>query len=199
MADNSRCEPPMPKSTIWDWGSEAVISPDGLYRYSLVRRWGNGPEATFVMLNPSTADAMRDDPTIRRCIGFARAWGMGCLYVGNLFAYRATDPTVMRAAPDPVGPENHYYLQWICYRAAKNGGVVVCAWGVHGSYMEQDETFMGWMDGLAIEPRCLGTTKAGAPRHPLFVARATPLVPYARRKARGMGGFSCSSFGGGHE
>ena len=165
-------------NAVLDTNRGATLSLDGVYRYRLSRCWGNGPKATFIMLNPSTADAMQDDPTIRRCIGFARAWGMGGLYVGNLFAYRATKPEAMLAAPDPVGPENRDHLEWLCYRAAKNGGVVVCAWGAHGGYMEQDKTFLGWMDGLAIQPMCLGATKGGAPRHPLYVAGATPLVPY---------------------
>ena len=89
----------------------AVLSPCGAYRYLLTRRFGPGKKlATFVMLNPSTADAERDDATIRKCVGFARSWGCAGLQVVNLFAFRATDPTDLRMADDPVGPENDVWL-----------------------------------------------------------------------------------------
>src|SRR5437588_2477108 len=89
----------------------AVFSPDGRYRYLLTRRLGRSRRvATFIMLNPSTADAINNDPTIRKCVGFARRWGCGLLQVVNLFALRATEPRVLRAAADPVGPENSRWI-----------------------------------------------------------------------------------------
>lgn len=148
-------------------GGQAVISSDGAYRYELVRRWGRGKSiVVFVMLNPSTADARRDDATIRRCIGFARDWGHDALVVVNLFAYRATDPADLAAALDPVGPENDGYIQRACRTASR----IVCAWGAHPIVgVRQDAV-------LAMIPRhveCLGLTAAGRPRHPLYLASDT--------------------------
>ena len=91
--------------------SDAVISDCGKYRYRLTRKWGYGRPCGFIMLNPSTADALHDDPTIRRCVGFAKAWGCGALIVVNLFAVRATSPREMMRADDPVGPENKEHVQ----------------------------------------------------------------------------------------
>jgi hypothetical protein len=120
---------------------DAMISGCGRYRYRLSRHWGSGPEAAFIMLNPSTADAHIDDPTIRRCIGFARHWSMGSLYVGNLFAVRATRPADMMRVVNPVGPDNFTHLHWMGDRAAKNGSVVVCGWRAYGSHLEQAAAF----------------------------------------------------------
>src|SRR5690348_16099160 len=108
---------------------DAVISDCGRYRYSL-SRWGwdeRSGRCVFIMLNPSTADASVDDPTIRRCINFAQGWGYGMLEVVNLFAWRATFPKELALAPDPVGPHNGEYLT----RAITIGDITVCAWGRH--------------------------------------------------------------------
>src|SRR3989449_11540410 len=105
--------------------TDACFSRCGTYRYALWRRWAAGPQVLFVMLNPSTADAQRDDPTIRRCIGFARRWGCGGIEVVNLFALRATDPRRLRYTRDPVGPENVAHLA----RAAGRASLVGAAWG----------------------------------------------------------------------
>lgn len=127
------------------------------------------------MLNPSTADALQDDPTIRKCMGLARYWGYGGLYVGNLFAVRATKPEDMRKEIDPVGPDNHEWLGWMCHRAAKNGGRVIVAWGSHGVYMHQDMTVLGWLDSWVITPYCVRRTKTGLPEHPLYVPYGPPM------------------------
>jgi hypothetical protein len=156
---------------------DAVISSCGRYRYRLSRHWGPGPEATFIMLNPSTADGFADDATIRKCIGFAQRWKMGGMYVGNLFAVRATKPKEMKRAADPVGPENASHLEWLCERADKNGGKVVAAWGVHGRYMDQASTFLGWCLNWEVQPLTLGLTDGGYPRHPLYVPYDTKPVP----------------------
>ena len=151
---------------------DATISECGKYRYQLARRWGEGPVATFIMLNPSTADAEIDDATIRKCMGFAHRWGMSGLMVGNLFAYRATKPRDMMKAHDPVGPSNQEHLERMCHEAGAsgNGGIVICAWGANGSYMQQDQTFLGWCDGLwLIKPKALRLTGKGMPEHPLYV------------------------------
>lgn len=156
-------------------GSTARFSEDGVYRYELSRRWAKGPMAAFVMLNPSTADAMKLDPTIRRCRRFAMEWGMGGLYVANLFALRSTDPRALKAVGDPVGPENDDAI----HDAAVRSRVVVCAWGAHPMARKRAEDVLEVLRSLPGERlRCLGTTKGGHPRHPLYVSSATQLVPY---------------------
>ena len=146
----------------------AELSPCGLYRYTLERRWDDRPPALFVMLNPSTADASEDDPTIRRCIGFARDWGYGGLLVGNLYAYRATDPAVLWEAAgagiDPVGPLNDRRLRELRRRAA----LAVAAWGAHKLVGRAAHV----MDLLG-ELHVLRLTKHGQPGHPLYVPKST--------------------------
>lgn len=166
---------------------DAVISECGKYRYALTRRVGLGERAAaFIMLNPSTADATLDDPTIRRCMGFARQMGCGKLLVLNLFAVRATDPADMRAADDPVGADNkawfdRYFKDWGRIYSSWSGPVI-CGWGVHGSYMEQDETILGWLESYSLSPMTLGTTKEGFPKHPLYVPYSADLGPYLGRR-----------------
>lgn len=153
--------------------SGAILSDDQRYRYLLDRTWL--PEATkltFVMLNPSTADAAEDDPTIRRCIGFAKREGFGGIRVVNLYAFRATDPKVMLREIDPVGPGNDNHITGACLDRT-----VVVAWGANAAPHRAREV-------LRILNRCnarvfsLGTTASGAPRHPLYVKGDQPLVPY---------------------
>ncbi len=166
----------------------ASLSVCGRYRYDLVRDiGGHSPFAVFIMLNPSTADAHHDDPTIRRCMGFAKAWGCGKLIVLNLFAIRATDPKDMLAADDPEGPDNweHFRRRFDMARnvdpLTRDVDVCVAAWGAHGSHRDQDKTVMGWMDKWAISVKCFGTTKSGQPKHPLYLAAASPLIEYRGR------------------
>lgn len=163
---------------------DATLSPCGKYRYQLSRTWESGrPKATFIMLNPSTADATNDDATIRKCMGFARRWGMGGIIVGNLFAVRATDPRDMRRASDPVGPENYTHLMRMCREAGArlNDGVIICAWGANGTYLGQDQTFLGWceMEAFVDERavKALRLTSKGAPEHPLYVPYDVTPVP----------------------
>jgi hypothetical protein len=159
----------------------AVLSPDGRYRYHLSRSIPGGGRrvATFVMLNPSTADHEVDDPTIRKCVGYCQRWGCGKLHVVNLFAVRATDPADMRKAGDPAGPENREWVRRAVEMAS--GGVVVCAWGVHGAHRGQDEAVRSWIASLC-QPMCLGITKDGHPRHPLYLPYTAELVPYRGRR-----------------
>lgn len=139
----------------------AVIDTSGMYRYSLGRRWAAGEVVTWIMLNPSTADGNTDDPTIRRCVGFSHDWGFGAMVVVNLYAYRATSPWSLLEAHDPIGPEHHHYF----LRALQCASRVVVAWGAH-----EAATFRHVRPLLAYRPLlCLGTTKRGAPRHPLYV------------------------------
>jgi hypothetical protein len=148
----------------------ADISDDGRYRYALGRRWEEGGRAvTFVMLNPSTADAEQDDPTIRRCIGLARGWGYNALTVLNLFAYRATDPAELaKVGVLAVGPRNDDYLR----RHVEVGRPMVAAWGAHRMARQRAAAVTS---RLGIRWWCLGTTKDGSPRHPLYVRADTAL------------------------
>jgi hypothetical protein len=149
--------------------SAAEFSPCRRYRYTLWRRWDAGkPYCQFVGLNPSTADETHDDPTVRRCIDFAKRWGYGALCMTNLFAFRATDPEVMKAAEEPVGLMNDAWLKDVAARA----GVVVAAWGVHGDHLDRARRALP----LLGQVRCLGLTKEGHPRHPLYVRADTELV-----------------------
>lgn len=152
----------------------AVFDPTGTWRYRLERAWGDGRAIAFVMLNPNTADAEHDDPTIRRCVGFARRWGFGRLVVVNLFAWCCRRPRMLREAGDPVGPRNDAHLR----RAAAEADRVVAAWGNHGRLLDRDRAVVELLGGPL---HCLGTTKHGCPRHPLYLASDTPLEAYESR------------------
>jgi hypothetical protein len=153
----------------------AVFSPDRVYRYLLTRTWDTrAPLVTWAMLNPSTADCLADDPTIRRCKAFARAWGRGGIQVVNLFGYRATQPAALRTASDPVGPLNDLFIREAC----QPPGVVVAAWGAHGDFRGRAAEVTRTLAAAGIRMHCLGTTKGGHPRHPLYVPGDTPLEPF---------------------
>jgi hypothetical protein len=151
--------------------ASAVISPCTLYRYRLFRRWGLGPVCTFIMLNPSTADGKLDDPTIRRCVGFAKREGCGALLVVNLFAFRATEPDDLLLADDPFGPDGVQHLR---EAVEETRGPVVAAWGAWAGAREPGKVIADRFHGRLV---CLGTTKDGSPRHPLYVRADAPLVP----------------------
>jgi hypothetical protein len=155
----------------------AAFDATGRYRYGLVRTWARGRRVAFVMLNPSTADAARDDPTIRRCVGFARAWGFGSLEVVNLFALRTPQPRDLVGAADPVGPENGRHVA----RALGRADLVVAAWG--GAALARASDPLGRYAGVATL-RCLGRTRSGAPRHPLYLRASTRLVPFGGSPGR---------------
>lgn len=148
-------------------------SGDRAYRYRLDRRVGPGAGVVaFIMLNPSTADERTDDPTIRRAIGFARTWGFGRLVVGNLFAYRCTDPRGLRRVADPVGRRNDRSLRALATRA----DLVVCAWGVHGRLHDRAAAVRDLLAGAGVRPHVLRLTRDGAPAHPLYLPAAlTPI------------------------
>jgi hypothetical protein len=162
----------------------ASFSRDRRYRYSLRRRWGAGPAVAWVMLNPSTADARQDDPTLRRCIAFSRAWGYGALEVVNLFALRSPRPADLCRGDDPVGPGTDRALR----RALRAADAVVLAWGnppasLPPGLRTRGDLVRGWAPADAL---CLGVTHAGEPRHPLYVAGTT--LPLALRDALDGGG-----------
>lgn len=147
----------------------AILSPDRVYRYALHRKWDANMFPTpgtvaFVMLNPSTADEREDDPTIRRCIGFARTWGYCSMTVVNLFALRSTDPAGLLDVADPVGPDNDLAIRDVAADAAH----VVAAWGAMAHPLVQ-RRIREVVPLLGPVPLCLGTTASGQPRHPLYV------------------------------
>jgi len=143
---------------------DATFSPCRKYRYTLYRSWdSNLGYAMFIGLNPSTADETLDDPTVRRCINFARAWGYGGLCMMNLFAYRTKDPKHMKAAHKPIGVDNDKWLISESMRA----GVIIAAWGNHGSYLGRDEEVRVMLHDLHY----LALTKSGKPKHPLYLKK----------------------------
>lgn len=158
----------------------AEISPCGAYRYWLSRTWSRLllRTTTFVMLNPSTADADVDDPTIRKCIGFAKIWGYGGIVVVNLFALRSTSPKQLWNVSRPIGEDNNYYLFEACKRANKDNQSITCAWGHHGSFQARDLAFIKLAHRCGVRLEALHINKTGAPRHPLYVPYTTKSVPY---------------------
>lgn len=153
------------------------------YRYTLSRGpWLDGEGTVlFVMLNPSTADTTRDDPTIRRCVGFAQRWGYHQLLVGNLYALRATDPRQLHQAADPVGPRNDYWLNKLAGMATE----VVVAWGATPHPQpERARHVLELLEFQAGGARCLGQTKHLHPRHPLYVQRDATRMPFRRIASR---------------
>lgn len=163
----------------------AIIDDSGLYRYRLGREWDPlfPKRCCFIMLNPSIADASVDDPTIRRCIGFAKAWGFGSLGVLNLFAYRSTDPKAIRLVADPVGPENDKYIA----REIRDDacGLVVAAWGNGGMIHNRARAVVERFGKMML---CLGKTEVGHPRHPLYVPAKAKLVPLTAPASAGEEG-----------
>jgi len=159
----------------------AILSPDGLYRYSLGREWNTQrPSVMFVMLNPSKADVFIDDTTITKCIGFAQRWEFGGLIVVNLYAFRATLPSDLWRSPyDPRGPENDKYISLLASKPAR----VVCAWGNHAYRDRADSVtrlLLQTRSGVFLpnELYCLGKTNSGAPRHPVRLPYNTQLEVY---------------------
>lgn len=141
--------------------SSAVISTCGQYRYKLRRVWNETrPAVLFIGLNPSTADASVDDNTSRVCINYARRWGYGSLLLGNLFAFRSTDPSALRHVTDPIGSDNDKWLKKLQAESA----LVVCAWGNPGSLHDRDQSVLAFLD----RPHCLQRLKSGRPGHPLY-------------------------------
>jgi hypothetical protein len=158
--------------------SWATFNEARTHRYLLARSWQeNLPVMTWIMLNPSTADAFTDDPTIRRCVSFARREGCGGIQVVNLFALRATDPRELRSHADPVGACNDQTIE------AHTCGRVVVAWGAHGKFAGRAMAVSRALLVTGVTPLCLGVTKDGHPKHPLARGRErvpddAPLLPW---------------------
>lgn len=150
----------------------AWFSDCGLFRYALWRRWSNRPLLLALMMNPSTADAEKNDPTVTRVIKRAKQLHYGGLIVTNFYAFRATDPAECLAAEDKFGPDN----DWAIGQAAKLCDAVLAAYGtkVGGDGIRALRRVVSY----GCTPLCLGLTKHGHPKHPLYVARAQPLIPF---------------------
>lgn len=171
-------------------GRKTLFSPDRVYRYQLWREWQlpkglpyGGPDhiplhsasefVMFIGLNPSTADEMQDDPTVRRCVGFSKRWGYGALCMTNLFAFRATNPKDMMAAKNPVGPFNDNHLDSIALEAS----VIVCAWGRGGEHQNRESTVVSALWNRRRKIKAFGFNKDGSPKHPLYLSNEAELVP----------------------
>lgn len=155
----------------------ATISDCGRYRYTLSRIWNEKLRLIlFIGLNPSTADAEEDDPTIRRLIRFATDWDFGGMLMGNLFAYRATDPEDLINCEEPVGRFNNYWLEIMSQKV----GIKVACWGTHGTFLKRDKQVLSMLDSLFI----FGLTKEDMPKHPLYLRADTKLVPWISTGAK---------------
>ena len=144
---------------------DAIIDDTGQYRYSLTRLWDKKlPKLVFLMLNPSTANDFEDDPTIRRCLNFAKRWGFGSIEVVNLFAFRATNPNELLTCLDPIGKENDKYIK----NALKDAELVIVAWGTKGTLLNRNEQVIELLNNQN-NIYCLALTKEGHPKHPLYI------------------------------
>lgn len=160
----------------------AIFSPCKKYRYTLRREslFGEG-RVMFLMLNPSTADAVRNDPTVRRCMGYAREWGFRELVVGNLFALRSTDPSKLYEVTEPIGELNDEHL----LREALLAELVVAAWGVHGKHLDRGARVAAMLGAAGVTLQCLGHNANGSPRHPLYVPGGIEPMAYEPWKLAG--------------
>ena len=158
--------------------SGAVFSDCRKYRYALWRMWDeNKPLVMIIGLNPSTADETGNDPTITRCISFARSWGYGAVCVTNLFGFRATAPTELKAHHDPIGKENDAWVHEI----AKGAAITVAAWGNHGKFLNRSIEILPSLDQL----HCIKMNKSGEPAHPLYLKaelKPVPMIPRQQAK-----------------
>ena len=149
----------------------AEFSTDRLYRYSLWRFWEkHNRYVAFVCLNPSTADEKADDPTVRRCINYAKFWGFGGIIMLNLFAYRTNNPKVLYNVKDPIGLDNDFHLR----SASNKAGITIAAWGTRGNYLNRDKFVLN----ILKNPKCLKLTKDGHPGHPLYLKKNLNPIQY---------------------
>lgn len=157
-------------------GKGALFSECEQYRYVLWRCWDmeNHGSVAFVALNPSTATSLDDDPTVRRCINFAKDWGAGRMYMLNAFAYRATDPDHMKNEINPVGSHNDWYISQI----ASQADITVICWGSHGKHDSRDADLLDLLNDHDIKPWCLGWNKGMTPKHPLYLSADLVPRPY---------------------
>ena len=163
--------------TVTDRHNTARISNCHRYRYLLTREFGGVSTCLFIMLNPSSADAVQDDPTVRRCIGFARRGGFGRLEVVNLYAFRSTSPSALFTALDPVGPDNVSEIREALGRA----DMVIAAWGNNAGVNDNSGRVgevMALIERSGKPVKCFGFTRQGQPRHPLYLRSDAGLMPF---------------------
>ena len=174
--------------------SNAIFSDCGRYRYRLERIWDLGaPILPWVLLNGSTAGSVRNDPTVRRVIGFTRQWEFGGLWLVNAYAAMATNPRDLLAMDNNAGPRNRHYVRrtirdaWQHARKLRDMQElpVIVGWGNHGAHGGQDRRVLDWIGraGAPVRLQCLGVTKLGCPRHPLYCASNTARIDYCRHKS----------------
>ena len=151
--------------------SSAEFSKCGKYRYRLIRCWDESlPQLLFIGLNPSKADASHNDPTIKRCIQFAKSWGFGGFTIINLYAYKATQPSKLFQAKRPIGPKNEQVITEEIYSGKK----IVLIWGNHALKNNRDQEVLQFIE----EAFCLKINKSGSPAHPLYIKKSQTLIPY---------------------
>ena len=180
-------------------GSEASFSSDGFYRWWLRRCLGKGEGCLFFLgLNPSRADGQRDDPTLRRLIGFTRQWGYRELLVLNLFARMSPSPAALLRVKDPIGAQNEVILHhWLAHWSRTPGMDLWCGWGGSGTCRGRDQQVLTWLLGSwterlqrypdAAPPLCIGHTRGGQPRHPLYASAGLTLQPFIWARAESIG------------
>lgn len=152
----------------------AVFSDDLRYRYRLSRRWGRGEMLPFILLNPSRAGAELDDPTTRRCIGFARRLGYDAIELVNLYAFVATNPQDLRKAGYPVGPDNDGHIEGACRWVPQ----AVCAWGANAKGLHRPTEVLRMLKAWGVKPMALRVGAGGAPAHPLYLPYDQPLQEF---------------------
>ena len=152
---------------------DAIFDKTRNHRYLLIRQWEKGTKfVNFILLNPSTADEKLDDPTIRACITFAKNWGFDGIYITNLFSYRTKSPKELKKANEPIGVKCDNYIKEFAIKS----NLIVCAWGNHGTYLNRNKEIIKLLK--KIDLYCLGITKKGEPKHPLYIKRTIELVKF---------------------
>lgn len=158
--------------------SVAVYSDCRRYRYRLTRRWDTHFDrvslVAFIGLNPSTATEVDNDPTVARCIQYAKDWGFGAMTMLNAFAFRATDPRNMKCVDDPVGPDNDMHLIDVAAAADR----VVACWGTHATHLNREDHLLKMFYKHAVRLSCLKLTKEGHPNHPLYLRKDLHPIPF---------------------
>lgn len=158
----------------------ATFDETRTYRYTLHRRWApRGRRVCFCLLNPSTADEYKLDPTLTRCLGYAQRWGFSAMETVNIFALRSTDPKGLREHDEPIGPGNDRAIR----KAARRADLVVAGWGSHGALFDRGTQVAELLTKLC-EPVCLGLTNAGAPKHPLYLRKDLEPIPFRSELTR---------------